>query len=132
MVCRNLFPPPVSSPPGGEEQYEMVSLKLSPGSIDHPDGFPLQEGLNILDGVAIKYLVGFHRDVSQMRGDDGVRELPQRMIRRQRLLVVHVESGTGDRALAQGLDERRLVDNRPAGGVDQIRAAFHEVQLTGA
>ena len=47
-------------------------------------------------------------------------------------LVVHVEPGRGDRARPQCLDQRPLVDDRSARGVDQRRGRLHQRELGGA
>ena len=44
----------------------------------------------------------------------------QRVVGRQRLGVEDVERGAGDRAAPQGGEQRRLVDDRPARGVDEV------------
>ena len=48
---------------------------------------------------------------------------------RQRLGVGHVERGAGDLAVAQGVQQRRLVDDRPARGVHQVGVGLHRGQL---
>ena len=47
------------------------------------------------------------------------------------LVLVDVEPGRGDGARAQRLDQRRLVDQRAAGGVDQHRGRLHPGQGGG-
>ena len=41
-----------------------------------------------------------------------------------------VEAGAGDRAVAQRSGERRLVDDRPARGVDEVCGAFMAVNCS--
>ena len=48
-----------------------------------------------------------------------------------RLVLEHVERGAGDQAGAQRLDQRRLVDDRPARSVDQERRRLHPRQRDG-
>ena len=54
-----------------------------------------------------------------MRRGQDVSQRPERVIRRQRLDVEHVERRAGDAALTQDLDERRLVDDRATRGIDE-------------
>src|SRR5262245_43453119 len=56
------------------------------------------------------------RHLEQRRGDVG-------------LMLEHVEAGAGDLPLFQGTRERRLVDDRPARGVDQERGRLHQLQF---
>ena len=52
--------------------------------------------------------------------------------RGQRLDVEHVEPGAGDRARAQRPEQRVLVDDRPARGVDEHGGRLHQRELAGA
>ena len=45
-----------------------------------------------------------------------------------RLVLEHVEPGSGDLAGLERRDERRLVDDRPPGGVDQAGGRPHRAQ----
>ena len=54
------------------------------------------------------------------------------MADRQRLDREDVEAGTGDAARRQRLDQRRLVDERTAGGVDEVCGRFHQAEFGGA
>ncbi len=54
------------------------------------------------------------------------------MIERQRLAVEHVDRGAGDRSLGERFDQRRLVDDRPARRVDEVRGRLHRAQRFGA
>ena len=49
-----------------------------------------------------------------------------------RLVLEDVEAGGGDHAVAQRLGQRRFVDHRAAGGVDEGRGRLHQAELTGA
>ncbi len=66
------------------------------------------------------------RVATEMREDRHVLGLPQRIIRRQRLLRKHVEAGAGDLAGLQCLDQRRFVDHAAARDIDQERARLHD------
>ena len=49
-----------------------------------------------------------------------------------RLLLEHVERGAGDAPAAQRLDQRGLVDDRPARHVDEVRGRLHPRELRRA
>jgi hypothetical protein len=55
----------------------------------------------------------------------------QRVVRCQRFLLEHIESGTGDLAPPQRLGESRLVDDRPPARVDEDRRRLHGRQPLG-
>ena len=57
---------------------------------------------------------------ADVRRDDQVRGVEERVAGRRRLGVGDVERRAGDRALVQRREQRRLVDDRAAGGVDRI------------
>ena len=61
-------------------------------------GAPAQEGGDVLDRLAVEDLVGAAGDVAEVRGQDGARQRPDRVVGRQRFLVVDVEAGAGDAA----------------------------------
>ncbi len=72
-------------------------------------------------------------DVADVRQQQRVRQRAQRMVGRERLDVVDVERrhrrcGRS----AQRRDQRRLVDDRPARGVDQVCGRLHGRELLGA
>ena len=46
------------------------------------------------------------------------------------LILEDVEAGAGDRAVPQRSGERRLVDDRPARRVDEVRGAFMAVSCS--
>src|SRR5262249_55185801 len=56
-----------------------------------------------------------------VRRDDDVRQLPQRMLRRQWVGVMDIERCPGDRAGTQCLDQGRFLNDRAAGHVEQPR-----------
>ena len=60
-----------------------------------------------------------------------VRQLRQRVMRRQRLGVEDVEAGTGDPLLRERRDQGSLIDDRAARGIDEIRAPLHEPDPPG-
>ena len=63
----------------------------------------VEEGLHQIDRIAIEDPVGLARHVADVRRQQEVRRAPQRVILRQRLLVVDVERGARDLALLEGL-----------------------------
>ena len=63
-----------------------------------------------------------------VRGEHHVGECEQRVVGRNRLDGEHVQAGGGQPAGAQRVDERLLVDDRAAGGVDQHRVGLHQGQ----
>lgn len=73
---------------------------------------------------------GFDGRRPQVRQQDDVVELEQTGVD-CRLVLEDVEPGAGDLAAAQRLDERGLVDDRPAGRVDEVGAGFHRAQRLG-
>ena len=62
---------------------------------------------------------------AQMRRDDHVAELEQRMVRRRRLFDEDIERRTGDFARAQRLRQRGLIDDSAARAIDNPHALFH-------
>src|SRR4030095_16046737 len=56
----------------------------------------------------------------------------QRVIDRQRLLVVDVEAGISEPPALQRIDDRGGIADRPARGVDEDRARLHQPDLPGA
>ena len=67
-----------------------------------------------------------------MRRQHDVVEPAERMIGRQRFLVVDVEARAGDAPAAKRGQQRLLVDDRPARGVDQERRRLHRGELAVA
>ena len=63
-----------------------------------------------------------------MRGGDDVAHREQ-AIGHLGLMLEHVETGAGDLAFLQGARECRLVDNRPARGVDEKGRGLHQREL---
>src|SRR5207249_3704127 len=80
-------------------------------------------GLPEEDPVAL----GSHE--AQVRRQHDVVEAEERVAIRQRLDVEHVQRGAGDAARAQRVQQRLLVHDRLARGVDEERARFHEGQV---
>jgi hypothetical protein len=47
-------------------------------------------------------------------------------------VLVHVEAGAGDDAAPEGVDERTLVDERAAGGVDEVAVGPDAFERSGS
>ena len=79
-------------------------------------------------------LMGRHVDgvAADVRRGDHVVEREQRVIRPRRLDAEDVERGAAEMSAAQGVGQRRLVDERRARRVDQARARPHACQRRGA
>ena len=60
-----------------------------------------------------------------MSRDVEVRRLPERAVRRQGLLLEHVQCSRRQLATGQRLDDRGFVDQRAAGDVHENRTAAH-------
>ena len=82
----------------------------------------------------INHLFGDHRGDAQLRlggrsaevrrGDDLIKA-EQRIIGRRRLFLEHVERRTGDLAAAQGINQRRFINQSAARAVDEAHARLH-------
>src|SRR5262245_40131326 len=68
------------------------------------------------------------RRPGRMRRQDHVRHVPVGRGLRQRLVAKRVERGAPDPVVAEGADERRVVDEPPAGDIDEPRLALHRSQ----
>lgn len=76
----------------------------------------------------VQRLVGIERGMRAQQ-DSGV--MRQWGVRGQRFGFEDVERGREDDAVVEGVDQRRLVDQRAAGGVDQYRMRLHQRQPFG-
>src|SRR5690242_12321757 len=89
----------------------------------------LEPGVDAVDHLGIvapEILLG---GVAEMRSDHHVVELAEGMIDRQRLDREHVDAGARDLLLLQHLEERRLVDDRTARGIDDIGGRLHAREI---
>jgi hypothetical protein len=66
-----------------------------------------------------------------MGAEQHVVEAQQRMIGRRRLVLQHVDAGGPQPAAAQGIGQRRLVDQAAASGVDHDRTRLHPPDRRG-
>ena len=74
----------------------------------------VEEADDILDDLGVRTPIVLFRNVADMRGQNHVRRGTQRMVDRQRLLVVDVEPGIGEASLLQRGDDRLGVADRSA------------------
>lgn len=77
-------------------------------------------------GLAVEHPVDLFGDIADVRRSDNGVQRPEGVGGRQRLGVEDVETGTGNAPRPQRVDERRLVDDRAARGVDQQRGRLHQ------
>ncbi len=68
---------------------------------------------------------------AEMRREHDIGEFSQRRAD-LRFVLEYVEAGAGDLSALQRVDERGLVDNRPARGVDEVGGLLHQLELAGA
>src|SRR5262245_42631789 len=68
---------------------------------------------------------------AHMRRGDHIRKLKQRMIRARRLYRKHVHRRASKTPVPERRDQRRLIDQGRACGVNQVRAALHLRNLRG-
>ncbi|UMB68156.1 phosphatase PAP2 family protein [Mycobacterium paraterrae] len=73
---------------------------------------------DLASGLAVEHPVDLLGDVAHVRGGGDRVQGAQRMARRQRLGVEDVQTGTGNAPGSQRVDQRLLVDDRAARGVD--------------
>src|SRR5579884_1849238 len=103
---------------------------LAQGSVHQPARpAPAQHAHHLVERlrpVQLDRLARVHRDV---RRHDHVVHLEQRVVRVDRLVLENVESGAGQLAGPQRLDQRRLVDDRPAAGIDEVGGRLHQREL---
>src|SRR5580658_3143101 len=91
--------------------------------VHDPNGFAVQKGLRVLNALRIETAPGLSDPVAEMRRKNGTARSSQRMVRRQRLLIVHVERRDDLAGLDRG-DKSGFVDERASRGVDEDSALF--------
>src|SRR5262245_7858970 len=101
-------------------------------TIDDGLGLPtmhdVEHGLYVESAAAREKLV---RHCDGMGSKDHIVEAKQRVVGARWLGIEYVDAGTGDPAGGQRGRERLLIDDRPAGGVDEIGARLHHRQPLG-
>src|SRR5215475_11754061 len=101
-------------------------------SAQHAHGRATEEGLHVLQGMAVEHAIGLLGDVAQMRRDHDVGQRAEGMVGREGLGLEHVEPGARDGAVAEGTHQRGLVHDGPPRGVHEIRRPLHEPELARA
>src|SRR5271165_6462288 len=84
---------------------------------------------NVLNRIAIKYLVRILGYEPYVRRREYVIQRAERMRFRKRFDVINIEGGAGDRAALQCVDQRGFIDQWSARGVDEISARSHQIKL---
>ena len=92
------------------------------------DGPPGERRHDLLGDDDARAVLGLDRRAGQVRREQEVGRVAQRRVGRQRLLCEDVERGARQVARAQRLDERGLVDERAARGVDEQRTGTQQRQ----
>lgn len=105
-------------------RYYLVFFPASTFQFVHQD-LGLEQPLDIRGENTQASVLLTLRLPADMWRDEAVPRLPQRVVLGQRLRIRHVQRRTPDLALGQGLDERRAVDDGPAGNI-------HHERLPGA
>src|SRR5690348_7935914 len=91
----------------------------------------VEKSENVVDGAGVKISETFDGRKPKMRRKHRVRQIAERIVRRQRLSVIDIERGN-DSSGTSGRNQRLLIDNRTARGVDQNRALFHQREFGAA
>src|SRR5580692_1568175 len=104
-----------------ENKFTRMSRALSANNRAHDVDRPPQQGLR-----------SFQRAEAGMGRQRDIVHAGERMVGLERLGMEHVEAGMADAAAAQTLDQRGLIDQGAARGVDQHNARLHARHLRGA
>ena len=73
-----------------------------------------------------------YRGARNVRCEQHVVHLQQRIVHGERLAVVHIQRRACHAALLQRLDQCRLIDQTAARGVDKVRRFFHAGKILHA
>src|SRR5262245_51565014 len=79
----------------------------------------LQHLRNLLADAALARRVEARRGGGDVRGEDHLVHLEQRVVRVRRLNLEHIETGAGDPPLLERLDQRGLIDGGTPPSVDE-------------
>src|SRR6202047_5626557 len=85
----------------------------------------------IRDGILVERLEETMRYVADMRRCQYIVQRPEGVRWRQRLNVEYVDRRAGDLLVLQHADQSLLLDDRPAGRIDQTGGWLHSLQLRG-
>src|ERR1700761_6105278 len=100
---------------------------------DHPQGWlAARDSLDVVEAVAQPRNVTLERRSSEMRREDDIVELEQRVVGRRRLLVEYVEAGAEQIARTQRGRHRLLVDDGSTRGIYDDRRLLHQREFLGA
>ena len=135
--CRRRFTGfSLTRPSGGGRRppaFARNGLRLQHLAVDHVAGRPpLRDGEDAGEGALAHHAEALVRPGQGVGRQDHVVELEDRVRGIDGFLLEDVEGGAGDGALPQGRRQRRLIDDGPAGDVDQVGRRLHPVQLRGA
>ena len=82
-------------------------------------GAIIEVGKDVFDDALDEDAVTVFRDPADVRRENDIRQAPQGMARRQRLLHENIERRTPQPSVLQHLDQRPFVHERGASGVDE-------------
>src|SRR5262249_49252530 len=106
---------------------------LEDSRIDDVDGrLPTEDESDVAGCLALEVLNRLLGVEGCVRRQDHIAERSERMLRGRGLRHEDVERSPGDPTLAQRLEQRVLVDERAARGVDEVRRRLHGPQLLPA
>ena len=106
--------------PGMAQPWGQEGSALGLALGQQPDRLPLLPGRDVLHRVFVPVAHGALGHIPDVRSEQRVRGAAQRVIEGQRLAVEDIERRARDRAVAEGGEQRRVVDDRPPRGVDEI------------
>ncbi len=110
-----------------------VSLALGQGlGISDIGRIALEIVQDVLDRTTQHLLVGFLGHKADMRRTDDIVELQEGIVGVDGFSLEHIQASPSDAPVAEGIDERRLIDDGAASGIDQVRGRFHQSQLASA
>src|SRR5215467_9513402 len=99
---------------------------------DHPKGWlAARDSLDIVEAVAQPRNVTLERRSGEMRREDYIVELEQRIVGRRWLLVEYVEAGAEQIASTQSSCHRLLIDYGSARGIYDDRRLLHHCKFPG-
>src|SRR5262245_14986228 len=102
-----------------------ISLRLVHLVQQRPAG---EEAVHIVNDQPVMALPKPFRYGGGVRRDQHVVDRPEGRLRGQRLLIEDVQRGAGDPSVLERLEQRRFVDQRAAGHIDQVRVRLHLLQ----
>ena len=116
---------------GNSLLHRAVSIVLIPALPVDPSCDQRSAGQRAQIGGDLRHRIFRHRISGDVRGDDHARMLPERMIFRQRLLGEYIEQRETKTSSIEPCQQRILVDQRAAPGVDQRRVVGQQRKRFG-